>query len=527
METRHSYDVDLIEKLCKSQSKDNFNATDVTRKYCKIKDIEFSVYMARSVQRIISENNFQIDSVNPKESAQFKAAEIKEYTSSKKNIIVTWAQAKTPIDENLWKNIISYSEYHDAEVVVIPGTYLNPNSSHSPQYFREWAWDERLTDYLYATESVLHNHLIMIADTDIVPTAKRPLNSFYSVTGIESCIIGHPRQHMNIVPTMKNSRRKFMFTTGSITVPNYRRARVGKEAKSHHKMGFLFVEHLSDDNFVARHINSEDDGSFNDLIFRVEDGKVRKSRSPWQAMIFGDTHISKEDTELLSEARRLIKVSECKQTIWHDLMDGYSINPHQSKDYVEQVIKTRKGDNKLDGELDKNYKFIDEWKDTNMVIIPSNHPDWLDKWVRYNQGTKDTSNALLFNELQMVLFNEMAPKGLYAYLIEDKFGDDVTCLSRDDSYEVCGIELNNHGDLGSNGAKGTPNTFAKLNTPIVSGDKHYPYSIDNAHGVGLSSVLDHKYNKGMSSWAQSNGIILSNGKFQHLLYFEGKFTNLI
>jgi hypothetical protein len=81
--------------------------------------------------------------------------------------------------------------------------------------------------------------------------------------------------------------------------------------------------------------------------------------------------------------------------------------------------------------------------------------------------------------------------------------------------------------LGSNGAKGTANTFAKLNTPIVSGDKHYPYTIDNAHGVGLSSILDHKYNKGLSSWAQSNGIILSNGRFQHLLYFEGKFTNLI
>jgi hypothetical protein len=522
--SRHKYDIALIKKLCKKQPKGEFNCTNVAKKYAKKKELEYSVSIARSIQSIVEKHGLHTERIKPKKHAQFTNACNREFNQTKKNTIVTWAQALTPIHDELWKNILAYAKYHDAEVIVIPGTYLNNNSPY--MWKRTYAWDDRLTDYLYATEASVHNHLSIIADTDIVPTAKRPLRNLQGVTGIESSIVGHPRQQMIISPTMKNRRRKFMFSTGSITVPNYRRARVGKEATQYHRMGFLFVENISDENFVARHIHAEEDGSFQDLIFRVEDEKITL-KNDWEAMIFGDTHLSKEDKEMLEESRRLFGLGKCKQSIWHDLFDGYSINHHQAKNHVSQVIKAKKGLHRLDSELEMNMAFIDNWRDTNMIIVPSNHPDWIDKWVCYNQGVKDAHNAILFNKFQSILFDELAPKGLYAYVIEENFGDDVICLDRDESYEICGIEINNHGDLGANGAKGTPETFAKLPHPVISGDKHFCYTIDDAYGVGVSSRLDHGYNAGMSSWAQSNGIILSNGRFQHLLYFDGKFTNLI
>lgn len=521
---RHIYDIDLVKSLCKNQPKGEFNCTNIAKEYAKKKDLEYSVSIARRIQGIVEKHGLHTERIKPKKHAQFTMACNRDFNQTKKNAIITWAQALTPIHDELWKNILSYSKYHDAEVIVIPGTYLNNNSPF--MWKRTYAWDDRLTDYLYATEASIHNHLSIIADTDIVPTAKRPLRNLQGVTGIESSIVGHPRQQMIISPTMKNRRRKFMFSTGSITVPNYRRARVGKEAAQYHRMGFLFVENISDENFVARHVHAEEDGSFQDLIFRVEDEKITL-KNDWEAMIFGDTHLSKEDKEMLEESRRLFTLGKCKKSIWHDLFDGYSINHHQSKNHVAQVIKANKGLHKLDKEIEINMSFIKDWKDTNMIIVPSNHPDWIDKWVCYNQGVKDAHNAILFNKFQSILFNELAPKGLYAYIIEENFGDEVICLNRDESYEICGIEINNHGDLGSNGAKGTPETFAKLPHPVISGDKHFCYTIDDAYGVGVSAVLDHGYNAGMSSWAQSNGIILSNGRFQHLLYFDGKFTNLI
>jgi hypothetical protein len=521
---KHKYDLKLVKKLCKKQPKGGFNCTDVAKKYAKKKDLDFSQTVARNIQRLVAEHGLHTDRIDPKKHVQFTEACKRKFVQKKKNTIITWAQAVTPIHEGLWENILAYAEKHDAEIIVIPGTYLNNNSPF--MWKRTYAWDDRLTGYLYATEAKIHDHLSIIADTDIVPTAKRPLRNLQGVTGIESSIVGHPRQQMNISPTMKNRRRKFMFSTGSITVPNYRRARVGKEAQQYHRMGFLFVENISYDNFVARHVYAEDDGSFQDLIYRVEDGEV-SLRSGWEAMIFGDTHLSKEDKVMLDESRRVFNIGKCKRSVWHDLFDGYSINHHQANDHVEQVIKAKKGLHKLDTELEFNKDFVREWIDTNMILIPSNHPDWIDQWVRLNKGVKDAHNALLFNKLQSILFEELAPKGLYAYILEEEFGDKITCLHRDESYEICGIEINNHGDLGSNGAKGTPETFAKLPHPVISGDKHYCYTLDEAYGVGVSSVLDHKYNKGMSSWAQSNGIILSNGRFQHLMYFEGKFTNLI
>jgi hypothetical protein len=521
---RHSYDIALIKKLCNKQPKGGFNCTDIAKKYAKKKGLDFSQNVARGIQKIVEKHGLHTERLNPKKHVQFTNACKREFTQTKKNTIITWAQAVTPIHEELWENILVYAEEHDAKIVVIPGTYLNNNSPF--MWKRTYAWDDRLTDYLYATEASIHNHLSIIADTDIVPTAKRPLRNLQGVTGIESSIVGHPRQQMVISPTMKNRRRKFMFSTGSITKPNYRRARVGKEATQYHRMGFLFVENITDDNFVARHIHAEEDGSFQDLIYRVEKGKV-SLKNDWKAMIFGDTHLSKEDKDMLDESRRLFDIGKCEQSIWHDLFDGYSINHHEAKDYVEQVIKAKKGLHCLESELVYNMEFIDKWKDTNMVIVPSNHPDWIDQWVRLNRGIKDSYNAPLFNRFQSLLFDEEAPKGLYAYVVEENFEDEVICLDRDESYEICGIEINNHGDLGSNGAKGTPETFAKLPHPVVSGDKHFCYTIDDAYGVGISSIMDHKYNKGMSSWAQSNGIILSNGRFQHLIYFEGKFTNLI
>lgn len=521
---KHKYDIDLIKSLSKKQTEGEFNCTDVAKKYAKKKGLDFSQTVARRIQDIISKNGLHTGNINPKIHTQFTKALKREFVQKKKNTIVTWAQALTPIHKGLWENMLAYAKKHDANIIVIPGTYLNNNSPY--EWKRTYAWDDTLTDYLYATKADVHNHLSVIANADIVPTAKRPLRNLQGVTRLESSIVGHPRQQMHISPTMKNRRRKFMFSTGAITLPNYRRARAGTEAAQYHRMGFLFVENIDEDNFVARHIYAEDDGSFQDLIYRVEEGKVDLCND-WKAMIFGDTHLSKEDRKMLSESRRLFEIGNCEQSIWHDLFDGYSINHHQAKDHVEQVIKARKGLNCLQSELDMNMDFIAEWKNTNMVIVPSNHPDWIDKWIRLNQGVKDIYNAIIFNKFQSVLFEELAPKGLYAYAIEEEFGDGVRCLDRDISYEICGIEINNHGDLGSNGAKGTPETFAKLPHPVISGDKHHCYTLDDAYGVGISGVLDHKYNKGMSSWAQSNGIILSNGRFQHLLYFDGKFTNLM
>jgi len=437
MKKQHTYDRALLKQLCKQQPKNNFNATTVTREYCEEVGIEFSVYKARQVQKIIKKENFHETGSKPHESDHYKEATKRKIKKKIGLYLITWAQAHTPINEVLWENMKAYAQKIGAKIIVLPGTYLNYNSSFKKL---ERTWDDRLLEYMYASENKLFKHLHIIPDADILPTAQMPLMGMESVTGIESSIIGHPRQHKMIVPTLKTSRRKLMATTGSITVENYRRARVGKKARTHHKMGFLIAEKIDKEEFVMRHVEAEKDGSFQDLVFRVEEGKVSMT-AKWAAIVNGDTHLSKECSDMLKETRRIVEIGKPDVTIWHDLFDGYSINHHQQKDFVAQVIKEKKNLNSLQGEIDLNMNFIKEWKDTNMIIIPSNHNDWLDKWVRFSEGTKDLKNAKLFNEFQAVLFEEKAPKGLYAYLVDREFGDEVKTLDRNASYMVAGHEI--------------------------------------------------------------------------------------
>ena len=195
--------------------------------------------------------------------------------------------------------------------------------------------------------------------------------------------------------------------------------------------------------------------------------------------------------------------------------------------YAAFLLSEKYGTNCVQTEIDYMLGWIKEWEKFGLVVVPSNHNDWLDKWVRLGQGAKDIKNAFIFNKFRNTLFQEEAPKGLVAKVIDDVFSKTVKTLHRNDSFKVKGYELNNHGDLGANGAKGTSTTFKKLNVKIVSGDKHFAYSLDGAHGVGISTVKNHGYNRGLSSWVQSHGVINGNGKFQHLLYSNNKFTKLI
>lgn len=529
MGKKHKYDSDLIAKLCKkylAEGKEG-SVTDLTKEYVKIKSIEHLNFETcrKTINNIIVKRGLRFSNVVNKSKA-YKEASKKEIKKTK-NYIVTYAQANTPILKELWKNILAYKKELSAELIVIPGTYINPSSEFANY---EQGWHPEVLPYMHAREDKLHKYLSIISDANVLPTAERPLRGFEGVTGEESSIIGHPRHHVEVVPTLPQSRDKFLMTTGAVTVPNYRNARVGKKAKFHHVQGFLVVEVFDDESFVFRHVSATKDGSFQDLCYKASKGKVSK-KGKSDTIVLGDLHLKYRDEEMLAETRKIARKLGVNYLVTHDIFDGYSINHHEAKDLISQAIKEKKGENDLNNELADMLNWIKDWTDKEkwkMVIVPSNHNDWLDKWIRLQQGHKDIKNFELFIELQRVLFNEEAPKGLVAYLIDRYIEESkVITLGRHESFNRLGFELNNHGDLGSNGAKGTPNTFKKLNVKIVSGDKHFLYSLDGAHGVGISTHKDMGYNKGLSSWTKSHGVIHENGKYQHLIFVNGKFSNLI
>src|SRR5690554_1263721 len=513
------YDYPLIKRIAKASKE--INVTKIAEKYCEAQAIEYSESVRKHINRIIIDLNLKSSLKNLESSNVYKEAQTKKVRKSK-NYILTYAQANTPIYKEVWEGIKKYAKETKAEIIVIPGTYQNPQSPH-PEY--STGWHPELVPYMFANEHKLNNYLTIISDANVLPTAQRPLSGFEGITGEESSIVGHPRQHKEVVPTLPTSRDKIMATTGSITIPNYRKARVGKKAEFNHVSGVLVGEIFDKEDFVMRHVSAKKDGTFQDLFYVVDKKGVRKNGT-WEALILGDLHLGHHDKDMLNETFRLARKSGVKDIVLHDIFDGRSINHHEQKDFVRQVINERNGVT-LQRELDEMVAWLEENKNKQwrFVNIPSNHNDWLDKWVRLGNGRSDVKNAVLYNEFQKVLFDEGDPNRLVTYHI-DQNSKGVLSLGRNDSFKVKGFELNNHGDLGANGARGAMNTFRKLNVKIVSADKHFLYTVDGAHGVGISTTKFMGYNRGLSSWIQSHGVVNSLGKFQHLMFVGGKFTKL-
>ena len=112
-------------------------------------------------------------------------------------------------------------------------------------------------------------------------------------------------------------------------------------------------------------------------------------------------------------------------------------------------------------------------------------------------------------------------KGIIPSIINDRFPKFKT-LGRRDSYKVLEWELGQHGDVGSNGSRGSLLQMRKLNTKIVVGHYHSPGRKDGALAVGTSTHVRVGYNMGPSSWLQSHVIIHKNGKAQHINFFKNK-----
>jgi hypothetical protein len=115
-------------------------------------------------------------------------------------------------------------------------------------------------------------------------------------------------------------------------------------------------------------------------------------------------------------------------------------------------------------------------------------------------------------------------KGVIPALINKAYPKFIT-LDRRSSYKVKGgWELGQHGDIGSNGSRGSLLQFRKLNTKIVVGHYHTPGRKDGAIAVGTSTSLRVGYNLGPSTWLQSHVIIHNDGRAQHVNFINGEYT---
>jgi hypothetical protein len=92
----------------------------------------------------------------------------------------------------------------------------------------------------------------------------------------------------------------------------------------------------------------------------------------------------------------------------------------------------------------------------------------------------------------------------------------IRYLGIDESFIICAksghpIECGLHGDLGPNGSRGSTSNLSTLGARVNKGHSHQCEIRDGVYSAGTLS-MDHKYNKGPTSWSISHILTYSSGK---------------
>lgn len=486
-------------------------------------------------------------------SEQYEEAKKRVFDKDKKRFIITWAQNNTPVHKQFFYNLTQYAKHIDADIHVIAGRYRNPTSIWSDDQKEEERWSSIVEPYLDANRHDIHQYVSIMSDVKIQPTAVNPMTGMHSMSGVNSCIFGSPKLQMEMIPVLEGEKSKMMLTTGSCTVKNYTDSKAGKKGEFHHVIGFVVVEIKDEETFYVRQISAEDNGNFCDLYNEVkfigDESKMEideiqefsedltnlqgeseiNTIEEIEACILGDLHWGHHDPDVIKKTHKLLKKMNPKNVVLHDVFDGYSISHHDMKDPFIQYAKEVHNKNDLRKEVDELIEGLSEFEQyKNVVIVRSNHDDFLDRWVKNEDWKKQPTpkNSPLYMEYSGMLLNQYANnpedvKGIIPEIINRRFPNYVT-LGRRDSYKVLGWELGQHGDVGSNGSRGSLLQMRKLNTKIIVGHYHSPGRKDGALAVGTSTKLRVGYNDGPSSWLQSHVIIHKNGKAQHVNFVKNK-----
>ena len=454
-------------------------------------------------------------------SPQYAEAKLREHDSNKTVYMITYAQNATPVHKKFFNRMKEYADFRNGSIHVIAGRYRNATSIWNENNENDEWWADEVLPYLDANRHNIHKYLTILSDVKIQPTAVNPMTGMQGMTGEDSSIFGHPKVQLETIPVLEGQRPKVMMTTGACTEKNYTESNSGKKGEFHHTLGFVIVEIQDNNNFFIRHVTADQKtGNFTDLYYNVTEKGIKRVDTI-DAIVLGDIHVGDHDDSMLDKTfHTLMNKLKPNHIILHDVFNGHSISHHDAKDPFKQYEKYKDGTNLLNSEINKMLDWletINEFEESEVVIVRSNHHDFIDRWLKNVDWKKDIANSLEYVEYATLLLKGDAPKGIVPYVVNKRFPRFHT-LDRTESYKIGDWELGNHGDIGSNGSRGSLNQFRKANTKLVVGHYHAPGRKDGALAVGTSTKLRVGYNIGPSSWLQSHVIIHKCGKAQHIMF---------
>lgn len=448
--------------------------------------------------------------------------------------LVTSAQNATPVHAEFLATLKAAAKAMRAELVVIPLRYRNPTSTWSDKQETDEWWAPELEPYLFNGRKKLGPNLVLCADVKIQPTASNPLAGFQSLTGAESCIIGHPKMAFRSVPAPSGRFPKILTTTGSVTKKNFTDSKAGALGAFHHYLGALVVE-LDGRHFHLRQVNADrKTGEFIDLDRHYGPRGVTKA-APALGLVLGDTHARfacpKVDAATFGPGGIVERLNP-EHVVFHDLFDGWSVNPHHEGNPFIAVAKHRSASGSVLSEIRHAVQFVAERvKGRRAIIVPSNHDNFLSRWVINTDWRRSPGNAEFYLETAaaMVKSTRTASGGaefcdpLIHWIEKLKGNAPIRCLAPDESFRLADVELGLHGDRGPNGSRGGLRNLSRIGARVITGHSHTPGIEEGHYQCGTSTPLRLEYTRGPSSWLNTHCVVYASGKRALITIIDGEW----
>lgn len=437
-------------------------------------------------------------------------------------IYLPWGgEGSAPLNENLYASLKNYSREMGADFQIFPMAgkcqredVLHESVSGLPELVEDWA-----DSYRKLNENITRSD-IRVPPQNVDPaTGKTNMPNRYQAT----LIYPHSKQRLAPVGTFQSWTR-FLATTGCITLPNYNwRNDRGNQATRDHVQGALFVDVVSPTQYNMRFLTAKKNGSFVDLA-RKFDRKLKPKKMVVEALIPGDIHLGVHDKKLLDATYGQIDYFKPKRLVLHDFFGGDSISHHEIEDWIERARRFTLNPKSLslEEELQKGYLELQRLsnaigKKGEVLVVHSNHDDFLKKYIQNGEWQKDPWNVKFVGQV----ISSLPGKDDYlhnALALFGKLPSNVHFLRLKNKINVQGNNLSIHGHIGKNGARGGNAKSKEANFGKgIYGHTHAPEMYRDVQVVGTMAP-DQPYTEGSSSSSMGANVVLyENGEKQIIL----------
>jgi hypothetical protein len=434
--------------------------------------------------------------------------------------VITTAQANAPVNSKLLDSFIHYCDRNDAELIVLPTSGITINDTdYSP----------KITPYLLFDKEYRLNKNVRILDAMIRPQVINPLGGVdhFARNNESSLIMPGTKQTLKYIPDMQDTIPRALMTTGAITHPNYNtKFRQGNIAVQDHEYGAVVLEVEDDKHFHHRFISAFKNGKFSDIP-GVYDGASFKKHKSVDAFVVGDLHPFHTDPVHEAQTFDQLQYFKPKKVFLHDAFNGVSISHHYKGRNADKYKAHTDFTGDLGEELQVTRAAILKYanalpRGSQLYLVKSNHDEHLERYLQEGRFVNDGKNSLVGSQLYTELLSGKDPLdvGLNLY---GKLPSNVHFLQRDSDLRVRGYQLAMHGDIGSNGTRGSITSMERAFGKSITGHSHTVVKQRNALSVGTSTRLRIGYNKGPSSWVQANIAIYDTGHPQIFNTINGRW----